>query len=297
MVLIVVTVAIIAWQFMDDSHAAEGFDPATDARPQALREPPGEGAATETAETAEGGNESVGADPAADVTANTADVTARAADVAASTAAPAEAGSGSEPDPDAIAAAAAGGAGAPRTTDPSTPQTAARQAGAQPPTTPAADPGVQATPDPMQSAAVEQEPGPPPPAVNSIVAETTGEYEYVDQVHAWIESAFGGQSFDIVDFASSPYGTLQQAARFHVVTTAKLVGTQQLEYFGNTQTQFTVALVSRVIDLSTGTTVIGPETETIRYTSVNMQQNLERGTRQLARRMAQRLRQAIREIP
>jgi len=109
-----------------------------------------------------------------------------------------------------------------------------------------------------------------------------------------MEAGFGGQSFEIIDFPSSPYPSLQAAARFHVVTTARLVGTEQLAYFGNTQTQFTVSLTSRVTDLSTGVTVVGPDTETIKYTSVNMQQNLEQGVTSLARRMARELRRLIR---
>ncbi len=110
----------------------------------------------------------------------------------------------------------------------------------------------------------------------------------------WFEGAFAGQQFEVIDFQSSPYETLPQAARFHVVTTATLVSAQQLEYFGNLQTQFTVALTTRVTDLSNGVTVVGPENTTLRYTSTNMEQNLERATVDLARSMARKLRELIR---
>jgi len=113
-------------------------------------------------------------------------------------------------------------------------------------------------------------------------------------VHAWIESEFGDQQFVVIDLPSSPAATLAEAARYQIATSARLVGTEALQYFGNVQTQYTVSLTSRVIDLSNGRTVVGPETETIKYTSVNMQQNLEQGTTNLARRMARELRQIIR---
>ena len=109
-----------------------------------------------------------------------------------------------------------------------------------------------------------------------------------------MEREFGDQDFEVVDFSSSPYPSLQAAACFQVVTTARLVGTEQLQFFGNVQTQFTVSLTSRVNDLTTGVTVVGPETETVKYTSVNMQQNLEKGVTDLARRMARELRSLIR---
>jgi serine/threonine-protein kinase len=142
--------------------------------------------------------------------------------------------------------------------------------------------------------AVEEEDAFVPPPDNSIVADTSGEYEYVEQVHAWMEGEFGDQDFEVVDFSSSTYPSLQAAARFQVVTTARLVGTQDLQFFGNVQTQFTVSLTSRVNDLATGVTVVGPETATVKYTVVNMQQNLEKGVTDLARGMAQELRRLLR---
>jgi len=146
----------------------------------------------------------------------------------------------------------------------------------------------------VEPPADEEEPAFVSPPDNSIVADTSGEYEYVEQVHAWMEGEFSDQDFEVIDFSSSPYPILREAARFQVVTTARLVGTEQLRFFGNLQTQFTVSLTSRVNDLTTGVTVVGPETTTVKYTAVNMQQNLEKGVTDLARSMAQELRRLIR---
>ena len=94
-------------------------------------------------------------------------------------------------------------------------------------------------------------------------------------------------------YGLEPDSSVWAVSCFHVVTTAKLVGTQQLEYYGNVQTQYTVALIARVTDLASGATVVGPENATIQYTAINMQQNLERATNELARTMARRLRALI----
>ena len=152
------------------------------------------------------------------------------------------------------------------------------------------------------SANQAEEPPPPaepefiPPPINSIVADTSGEYEYVDLVHTWIEGVLGDQNFEIVDYPSSPYNNIQEAARFHVVSTAKLVSVRQLEYFGRVQPQYTVALTMRITDLANGVTVAGPANTTIQYTDINFTENLEKGTTDLARRLARQLRQRI-QVP
>jgi serine/threonine-protein kinase len=161
------------------------------------------------------------------------------------------------------------------------------------PSQPAAgDPAQPAAGDPAEITAAG-EPAFQPPPLNSIVAETSGEYEYVDLVNTWVEAALVGQSFEVIDYPSSPYGSLQEAARFHVVTTARLIDSRQLEYFGRTQTQYTVALTMRATDLTNGVTVVGPLNTTVQYTSINLRQNLEKGATDLARQLTRDLRRQI----
>lgn len=249
LVLILMTVAMVAWQFMGASGADETFDSIAETRPQALQETQQEDA----------GNNGARA-PTPSAAAGDATRTPAADDATAGARPPAE--------------------------DATTPPQATAQ---EPPAATVEQPGATTKPP-----AGEEEPAFVRPPDNSIVADTSGEYEYVEQVHAWMEREFGDQDFEVVDFSSSPYPSLQAAARFQVVTTARLVGTEQLQYFGNVQTQFTVSLTSRVNDLATGVTVVGPETTTVKYTSVNMQQNLEKGATDLAHSMAQELRRLIR---
>ncbi len=254
-VLIIITVVFVAWQLGGDSGADETFDPTTEAQPQASPAQE-QDAPNSTAEQTERG-----ADPAGNAGSSDAATSPQA------TRPPIAQNPVEEP--------------ATRAAQQPVGQTAPAVARQNPP-------GDEAEP------AVEEEAAFAPPPDNSIVADTSGEYEYVGQVHAWMEGAFNDQDFEVVDFSSSPYPSLRQAARFHVVTNARLVGTEQLQFFRNVQTQFTVSLTSRVNDLATGVTVVGPETTTVKYTAVNMQQNLEKGVTDLARGMAQELRRLIR---
>ncbi|MGD8816401.1 MAG: serine/threonine-protein kinase [Acidobacteriota bacterium] len=273
-VLIIITVLVVGWQFMGHSDA-EGFDPTSDARPQAIPELQTKDAGNATTEPTAAG--------AGDDATAAAGATGGAAAETTAAEAPAETATAD--------AGAGGGATADAGTPPETAATEPAQA-STPPASARATTGQGA--GPPQAAVVEEQPAFTPPPDDSIVAETSGEYEYVEQVHAWIESEFGDQRFVVIDLPSSPAASLAEAARYQVATSARLVGTEPLQYFGNVQTQYTVSLTSRVIDLASGRTVVGPETETIKYTSVNMQQNLEQGTTNLARRMARELRQLIR---
>jgi serine/threonine-protein kinase len=320
-VLIIITVLIVGWQFMGRS-GAEGFDPTSEARPQAIPEQQGRNAGNQAAteHSAADTGDSATADAAtSDATGDGApDVaTSDAGGGAAIDAATTDTAGGAATDADATGGAgetaaatgAAGDAGKPTdvpatkppqdpavaATDTGAAQTGAGQAAVEPVTPAATGPPTagQGGGQP-QAGVVEEQPAFTPPPDDSIVAETSGEYEYVEQVHAWIESEFGDQQFVVIDLPSSPAASLAEAARYQIATSARLVGTEQLQYFGNVQTQYTVSLTSRVIDLTNGRTVVGPETETIEYTSVNMQQNLEQGTTDLARRMARELRRLIR---
>ena len=199
MVLILITVLVVDWQFMGDTSADEPFDPTAEARPGQLPPATEESATNEESPangtTSGGGRE--GAEPL--------DQALPAGTEASST-------SGSTIDA-AIDEPVASDA-------PTTPETTSgagaspgNEAGPAPTTTDSGAAPVQA----------EEQPEFIPPPINSIVADTSGEYEYVEQVHAWIESEFGSQQFEIIDFAASPYPDVRNAARFQVATTARLV--------------------------------------------------------------------------
>ena len=127
-------------------------------------------------------------------------------------------------------------------------------------------------------------------ADDTVVAETRGDYAYVDLVNAWIEQMLADQRFAVVDFPSSSFERLQQAARFHVVTTVELLSTRPLEFFGRVETQYTAMLTMRATDLANGAAAARAVTGTVSYTAINLEENLQRATRDLARTLIRELR-------
>ena len=263
LVVVVLALAFAAWQFMGRQGADETTDPE---------------ATTPQAALLARSTETVNSETDAAATDNTAAETDASGNQASGDAA---AGNDTTPEPETSAATVSGSAStAPAPPTQTTTEQAAQAAARQP--------------QPAQPQPQVEEPASVAPPINSIIAVTSGEGEYVDLVNTWFEGAFADQQFEVIDFRSSPFETLREAARFHVVTTATLISAQPLEYFGNIQTQYTVALTTRVTDLSSGVTVVGPENTTLRYTSINMEQNLRKASTDLARSLAQALRDLIR---
>ena len=170
--------------------------------------------------------------------------------------------------------------GGPATT-PAEPTARDRAAPATAPAEPAAGDTVIATTAPDRG---------PVPADNAVVAETTGDYAYVDLMNAWIEQMLADQQFAVVDVPSSSLGRLQEAARFQVVTTTELLSTRPLEFFGRVETQYTAMLTMRATDLLNEATAAGPVSATVSYTAINLEENLQRATRDLARTLIRELR-------
>ena len=151
-----------------------------------------------------------------------------------------------------------------------------------PKTVVSAAPVLPADPTPVPAAA---------PPSNALIVTTGGDdYEYVDLVNAWVESVFSRRGFQLIDWPSAPAESMYEAARFHCVTTARLVATTPLRYLGRETEQSTVALTMKVVSLADGTTVVGPVTDTVKYTAINAEQVLEPATRKLASELASRLR-------
>lgn len=152
-------------------------------------------------------------------------------------------------------------------------------------------------PSPIPSPEPAQPPAPDPvpveavvPAPNTLIVTTNDDYEYADLLSVWAESVFSSRQFRLVDWTSSPARSMHEAARFHCVTTARHVNTTMLQYLGREREQHTVALTMKVVSPADGTVVAGPLTESVKYTSLNVEQNLEAATRRLATKLAARLR-------
>ncbi len=143
-------------------------------------------------------------------------------------------------------------------------------------------------------------PDPEPPAqalvappANSFMADTTAGYEYAYVIQAAVEAELADQAFALVDPASSPQRSIRELVRFGVATTARVIDTRELKFYGRSQTQYTVTLTLQVTDLTRGAIVVGPINATVQYTSINAEENLQQTARELARRAAAEMRRRI----
>ena len=282
-VLIVAIGAIAAWQLLGRGGTEEAANPT--AAEESASDPSqadagvvaeqGKAAAGETGAEVGGEEATEGAEPPG---ADTPDPAARIEEPAAAAANPA-----AQVQEPAAAAADPGTAGTGETPQTESPAPVVRQPPAEP-TAPSA------TQREAAEAETERAPAFIPPPVNSVVTTIEGDYEYLESVIAWTEQVFGREGFLVIDGPSSPARSMQEVARFHIVLSARLQGTDQLEYFGRVQTQYTVALTARAIFLGNGAVFAGPRTETVRYTSVNAEQNLQEATTKLARDLSRELR-------
>ncbi len=139
---------------------------------------------------------------------------------------------------------------------------------------------------PMPAEPAERFVAPPP---NSVVADTPGDYEYAYVIQTAVEGELAGHELILIDPAAAQYGGVQPIARFRVATTVRVIDSRLLEFYGRTQTEYTVALTLRTTDLTNGASVFGPITGTVQYTSINAEQNLQQAASELARQAAEDL--------
>jgi len=95
-------------------------------------------------------------------------------------------------------------------------------------------------------------------------------------VRAWIEAALVSGNFELIDMLPANR-SVEQAARFEVSATVKVVASRQLVYFGRAQMAYTAAMTVQATDVSTGARAAGPFSTTVEYTSVNFEENLKEG--------------------
>lgn len=139
---------------------------------------------------------------------------------------------------------------------------------------------------PMPAEPAERFVAPPP---NSVVADTPGDYEYAYVIQTAVEGELAGHELILIDPAAAQYGGVQPIARFRVATTVRVIDSRLLEFYGRTQTEYTVALTLRTTDLTNGASVFGPITRTVQYTSINAEPNLQQAASELARQAAEDL--------
>ena len=112
-----------------------------------------------------------------------------------------------------------------------------------------------------------------------------------DSATILIQAALVDRNFVVIDEHSSQSHGIQEIARFDVAVTVQLIDTNQLEFFGQSQTQYTAVVTVRANDMADGATTVGPISTTVQYTSFNLQRNLQTAARTLASRLSRGLKE------
>ena len=108
-------------------------------------------------------------------------------------------------------------------------------------------------------------------------------------IAAYVQDSFSRADFSVIDGPSVGNKKLGDIARYHLVMTVKLMATNTLNYYGSSTTQYTVGLTMKAIDTDKGTIAAGPITATVKYTSVNVEENLKKAVEKLTSRLQKAL--------
>lgn len=131
-------------------------------------------------------------------------------------------------------------------------------------------------------------PKPLPPA-NSFVVSSVGDEDKADMITAYAQNVFKRNNLTVIDGPTVGNRSLDEVTRYHLVVTSKHMGSTTLNYYGNSTEQYTVGLTMKAIDTRTQRVVAGPFTATVRYTSINVDENLKEAVEKLATRLLQAL--------
>ncbi|MCP5102953.1 MAG: serine/threonine protein kinase [bacterium] len=123
------------------------------------------------------------------------------------------------------------------------------------------------------------------PPANSLVVTVMGDEDKEDMVTAYAQNVFSRSGFTVMDGPSVSERALKDIARYHLVVTAKHMGSATLNYYGNSTEQYTVGLTMKAIDTQTGGIKAGPITGTVEYTALNAGENIKAAVEKLASRL------------
>jgi serine/threonine-protein kinase len=131
-----------------------------------------------------------------------------------------------------------------------------------------------------------KKPAPPP---NSLVVSFLGDEEKEDIITSFVQSAFSRFNFQNIDGYSAGNKELSEVASYHIVVSVKHMGTSTLQYYGQTSEQYTVGLTIKGIATKNGRIVAGPVTKIVKYTAMNLEDNLKEAVDELVSQTAGQL--------
>jgi hypothetical protein len=124
----------------------------------------------------------------------------------------------------------------------------------------------------------------PVPPSNSVVVSIFGDQGNEDMIAAYVQDSFSHADFTVIDGPSAADKKPGDIARYHLVMTVRLMATDTLSYYGSSTTQYTLGLTMKAIDTARGTIAAGPITAAVKYTSVNIAENLKEAVQKLTSR-------------
>lgn len=101
----------------------------------------------------------------------------------------------------------------------------------------------------------------------------------------YVQAFLTKRNFKVMDGPSVSDKEIAKIARNHIVVSVKSMGSSTLEYYGNSTEQYTVRLTVKLVAASSGRIAAGPYSETVRYTSLNAEDNLKEAVSKLMTRL------------
>jgi serine/threonine protein kinase len=129
----------------------------------------------------------------------------------------------------------------------------------------------------------------PRPPAKSLIVTTLGGDDKEDIITSYVQSVFSRANFTIMDGPSMGNKNLSDIARYHLVVTVNLLGTTTLNYYGSSSEQYTVGLTMKAVATQSGKIIAGPLTATVKYTTLNAEENLKKAAVRLASRLQKTL--------
>jgi serine/threonine-protein kinase len=165
-------------------------------------------------------------------------------------------------------------------------ETAAQSTDAQPKTTttPSSQPSTTYQTSTPVKTGITPSRKPEPPA-NSCIISAVGDEGNADLVTPYVQEILTRNNFAVIDGPSVADRDISEVARNHIVVEVKQIGATTLNYYGNSSQQYTVRLTIKVIAPKTGKIIAGPVSQTVKYTTLNAEENLREAVAKLIARI------------
>jgi len=121
--------------------------------------------------------------------------------------------------------------------------------------------------------------GPPP---NTVIVTSTGNSHEAELAGSFVEEALSRTQLDVRDRGYYGAQPLKTVAQYECVVTVHETGAMTLNYYGRQSELMTASVSAKMVDTRSGRVVAGPVSRTVKYTSLNVEENLRTAAEELA---------------